>query len=910
MVSLLGLNILIGVCAYIYDRKLLYNSVWYVTVGSIFLLSTAQIILTELVLGLCGCLSTTNLLYLNGFIFLLVTSLFLYPWFSHKQFQVNSLKRQSILSPLPLKHVFTIILLFLVTHAYVSQFFYFLLNPSMHFDNFTYHFTFPVMWMKSSCLNNPLSVFGDLAPTYSPMNSEMLNYWVMAPISSDIIAGALQHFFLLMAATGLLGLLRELKISLKTSIIISLSFISLPYLITQGIGLGDKVQTTSNDITSLAFFVQSLLWLVRFQKNNTKSNAFYFGIASGIFLGTKVISVLFLTPLLMWFVFLLAACNQPLKRRFSLGTISGLAIILLGSFSYVRNYLITGNPLYPAEIKICGITLFDGIYKLNELKLSVLYYSFSWRKAFKHTGFGTVVLWVLLIAVFCFTVILLRQFRKKYTSKQFQLHFCIYMLLPALLLIFYYIIPFRNIRFLFFPLIIVYLILGLFSQKFPVLWRIMSYLLIMEILISVYQVTKSNIDLIFEVTALCIAVFISGLLIYRCKHWKLLKWGSEVLVILTCLIIIFFRVTETADLTHDYYPPLIFEQKLYGGWNWLRNYTMKSRENESFSIAYTGTNLVYPLFGEGMKNNVYYVPVNNLGTMAHDYPDGIYRNPLNRVAWMNNLIEYDIDLVYCCGKNNDNRVHFTKESHWASALTEYFTLVYSDAYSRIFRFEPAFSIEKNLKYVKTKTLKQVNNLPGIISCPGEINATFYWVIPEYLQNRNLDFIYSFSGLPSIQRKYPSPGRTPVLIHVINPEIPDQIPEDSCTVSVTVSDGEGRLIEFIKIAEIEFVNEGQFPAVRIPDVLEQSNDLYLNADLSLSWTPIPGAVMYMVEVTFPSGESCLIHTIQSNLDVFMDPADYPDLPEGRYSWKVRAIGINGNRSHWSEKHGFICSNFSR
>src|SRR5262249_36049003 len=103
-------------------------------------------------------------------------------------------------------------------------------------------------------------------------------------------------------------------------------------------------------------------------------------LAAGASLGTKAVGVVFVPPLL------LAAAAAILFRRLPLRTriVQVLTVLLVplvtGGYWYACNALLTGNPLYPLNIRVLGRTIAQGWYGPDAMRTSSYYLPFAdWR---------------------------------------------------------------------------------------------------------------------------------------------------------------------------------------------------------------------------------------------------------------------------------------------------------------------------------------------------------------------------------------------------------------------------------------------------------------------------------------------------------------------------------------------------
>ena len=96
------------------------------------------------------------------------------------------------------------------------------------------------------------------------------------------------------------------------------------------------------------------------------------GLAAGLALGTKPVGIVFIPPCS-------CSCWARSRRgpvRSGKGWLVGLAmlagVVLTSGFWYGRNLILTGNPLYPLYVSLCGKTILQGWYGREAMRYQPL----------------------------------------------------------------------------------------------------------------------------------------------------------------------------------------------------------------------------------------------------------------------------------------------------------------------------------------------------------------------------------------------------------------------------------------------------------------------------------------------------------------------------------------------------------
>ena len=95
-----------------------------------------------------------------------------------------------------------------------------------------------------------------------------------------------------------------------------------------------------------------------------------FAVALGLSLGTKSTFFFLVPPALL----LIAALKKsPLRPRLTLGrsAVCLALVALAGAGAYIRNLVLTGNPMFPFGLSIAGAPIFKGIVSLSEMPAGI-----------------------------------------------------------------------------------------------------------------------------------------------------------------------------------------------------------------------------------------------------------------------------------------------------------------------------------------------------------------------------------------------------------------------------------------------------------------------------------------------------------------------------------------------------------
>lgn len=246
--------------------------------------------------------------------------------------------------------------------------------PPFAFDALTYHATAVAHWVKSGTVG---------ANTYSfccahyPSNGELLDSWFAVFTHSDTLVDGAQVATALLGALAVAALARWIGVTPGGAVAAGALFLVTPIVLTQA-------NTPYVDVTFVAFLLASAAFLVRFldadafRIGNTARRSLLrpgllvlAGLAAGVAFGAKH----FALPAIAVLSTLLAGHLVAARVRGRLGT--GRAVALLGIFAsccvvvggswYLRSWIDTRNPVWPAAVHVGHTTVFAGRRDLGDL---------------------------------------------------------------------------------------------------------------------------------------------------------------------------------------------------------------------------------------------------------------------------------------------------------------------------------------------------------------------------------------------------------------------------------------------------------------------------------------------------------------------------------------------------------------
>ena len=538
------------------------------------------------------------------------------------------------------------------------------------YDTLSYHLHVPASWIADRRLEIVPAVFGDPSSAYAPSNLELWFAFLMAPLHSDCFAGTGQVAFAALAALAIVAAVREGGGRRTAALAAALAFLLVPEIWQQA-------RTAMTDLGLSALLLASMPFSFRAARRASAGDLTTAAAALGLAVGTKYVGLPFALP------FAFAAAFSSKSRRPRPRDLAAAAVVVFatGGFWYLRNALVTGNPFYPlSTLGLPGLTdraaMRAWIYHLPIGQVGAL------GEMIGAAGFG-----------FVLTAAVVVVWRRLLLEAG---------LLLALVAIFWLWIPYQESRFLFPAFGVAAVAIGRAtgqatepvtgSPGAPLDWRLGV------VLAGLIEYSTPERWLIVPVGAFGAAA---------ATGWRYLPPQARRPLFAVGLggLIATAGLTLTTGLeryrAHD--PGYAVGTGLDDAWAWFRPNVYGAR------VAYTGTNLAFPLAGRDLANRVTYVNV--AGTpddRLHDFgrrsppPAGAatpesapYRDGASFDVWWRNLRAARSEVLFVAALDEivaRNVVAdgdgFPVERAWADAHPAQFHLRYASPNARVYGIAP------------------------------------------------------------------------------------------------------------------------------------------------------------------------------------------------------------------------------
>ncbi len=234
-------------------------------------------------------------------------------------------------------------------------------------DGPIYHLYFAARWWKAGRLILIAAPFGENAATYFPANGDLWFTWLITSWGGETLAKVGQAPFLLFAGAGAYGCARSVGVGRPASLIATFWFVSESLLFLYSVEPNVNTIFVAGYLVAAYFFLQGV-------RGEGQTSALVLGaLAAGAAIGTKAVGIVFVPPLIVLALAAIGFQAVPSRVRVLRMAVVALVPAVTGGYWFVRNAMLTGNPLYPLDVRVMGHTLWPGWYGPDAMRTSHYY---------------------------------------------------------------------------------------------------------------------------------------------------------------------------------------------------------------------------------------------------------------------------------------------------------------------------------------------------------------------------------------------------------------------------------------------------------------------------------------------------------------------------------------------------------
>jgi hypothetical protein len=207
-------------------------------------------------------------------------------------------------------------------------------------DDFTYHCPSIAQWIVHQAIVPPFHYHA-----YFPYNAEAFAAWFILPVHADALAGIAGAYWLVLLWLAALCIALDLGIERAWGMI-GASVITCTPMVSMM-----APRFSSPDLAGVSMTLAGVAFLLPSSvdpNGKSRGHAILAGLLLGFAIGCKVSFAPVLLAVLIW-VCASSRVAPRLSDRLRLAAILVVSSIVTGSFWYVRNWIVAGNPLFPAS---------------------------------------------------------------------------------------------------------------------------------------------------------------------------------------------------------------------------------------------------------------------------------------------------------------------------------------------------------------------------------------------------------------------------------------------------------------------------------------------------------------------------------------------------------------------------------
>ena len=553
--------------------------------------------------------------------------------------------------------------------------------PILDSDALTYHVPAAVHWIQTGRISLFPVWFFNPANTFSPLAGSAFIAWLMMPLGSDVLARAVQFPAVILLFLATLQWGRTVGLSNVIAALVAMAVaVSRPF--------NSELMSARDDIFLAAFIAVALAGCGR-DALRDRFAPWRLGLAVGLAAATKY-TFLFAAPVL------LLVMDAPIKAgwKWRQWGIAVLTALLIAGPWYARNWLLTGNPLYPVDVNLFGHRLFTGLFDARRSERLSTWPAIKAALIFGFHAPPPILLAILLTGWLAAMIGLARQ-----AVRNPLIRVCLFGL-PLCLAIFLIRSPYSEVRFLFPALVPSFIAVGLAIQRWlrwPAVGIAVATVPPVVALATTYRyklfpiVEEIVLIATLTTTGLLALIWTIGRVAVKYPRVKFLATTATLLVTGMLIYVQWQAYVEDCRASR-----FMSFQTQYGRSEPSWKFIAENVPDDS-TLAYTNTYFAYPLYGPALQRRVIYVPVRaDVPDFLHlprfDKPvsgeqiEASFTHLLNehpdRDTWVKHLLDSGATYLYIAG--NTTGVE-PPESRFADEDRARFNRIFQDPGGSVYR---------------------------------------------------------------------------------------------------------------------------------------------------------------------------------------------------------------------------------
>lgn len=554
-------------------------------------------------------------------------------------------------------------------------------------DGPIYHLPFALRWRQEANIVPVATPFGELAATYFPVNGDLWLAWLLIGGGDETLAKVGQWPFAVIGAFIIWGLSCRLGAGAAASVFPAAVWsTTLVTLLTSA--------TANVDLLFAAWMLAGVYFLVGSVESDDNETTRFLALGSlacGLAIGTKTIGIVLVPPILAGAIALALRCQH---RGRNLAAVA--SFLLPSAYSYWRNWQLTGNPLFPLDVRLFGFEVLTGWLDRSAMHRTSYHIPIDqWRwladRLANVVDLRLAWLWLVAGAVVVLGIGFASDRRRRWIA------IAIVGLAIVQLALYWFVVPYNaQERFLLGAMAIAVAPLGRIIDGRPVVQLALVVLIGWHLLTpnwglsltgeqpkpTLLPMAKDPLSGGKFLYAAALPLALAGAVLWI-RFVRTGRWTVAALMIFGGCFIATYP-TRSFFAQHPYlrfYPRWEFSRQMVDAWEILD----QAAGPKGANVAYAGTNLPYFLYGHNLRNRVRYVNVNrHEGWLAHEYHaerrargmtsiadspwPGWYREEAEYEAWVENLRKEKITLLLVAMENQHGKATDQVRPGWPVEL--------------------------------------------------------------------------------------------------------------------------------------------------------------------------------------------------------------------------------------------------
>jgi hypothetical protein len=226
------------------------------------------------------------------------------------------------------------------------------------FDDISYHLSTVATWIRHGDLRMIRFSMGDPSTPFYPILGEMSSWVLFAPFrDSDVAARWTQLPFAFFSFLAVAAIARRLGLSRRDAALAAVCYAGIHHVFPV------LAISAGNDHSASFFTVAAVDGALALARRPRAGAAVVTGTALGLLLATKYLGMLFAPVILAVLILAMLAEKEraPTRVRAGLAVLVVATMAVTGGYTYLRNAVTTGNPIFPQPVRLFGVEISPGM---------------------------------------------------------------------------------------------------------------------------------------------------------------------------------------------------------------------------------------------------------------------------------------------------------------------------------------------------------------------------------------------------------------------------------------------------------------------------------------------------------------------------------------------------------------------